>query len=46
MDKEKWTEREVDGLLFHLLQASYRRDDKTARFLIEQLRMALLRELT
>ncbi len=41
-----WTEKEVDGLVFRLLLAAYRSDRKTARFLISNLRAALLRELT
>jgi hypothetical protein len=45
-EQQKWTEGEVDGLVFRLLHAAYRRDNKTCRFLIQQLREELLRELT
>ena len=44
--KREWTEGEVDGLIFRLLQRAYRRDNKTCRFIIEHLRAALAEELT
>lgn len=44
--KQKWTEKEVDGLMLRLLQMAYLKNNKTCRFLIEHLRNELLRELT
>lgn len=41
-----WTEKEVDGLVFRLLQKAYLIDNTRARFLIKHLREELLRELT
>ncbi len=46
MGTRKWTEQEVDGLVFRLLQKTYKSDKKIACFLIEQLRGQLLKELT
>ncbi|OWK41982.1 hypothetical protein FRUB_04060 [Fimbriiglobus ruber] len=43
---QKWTEKQVDGLMFRLLQMAYRKDNKTCRFTIEALRAKLLKELT
>lgn len=45
-EHRKWTEKEVDGMMFRLLQKAYRKDTKACRFLIEHLRGELLKELT
>lgn len=41
-----WTKKEVDGLMFRLLQTAYKSDKTTVHFIIKQLREELLRELT